>query len=152
MSDIQELYQELIIDHGTRPRNHHAMQDPSFIQLGHNPLCGDKIKLYLKINPESHIIEDLCFEGEGCAISMASTSMMTELLKGKTSEEALHLFAWMHRMLTDGTMNAAIEIKLGKLSALRGVSEYPARVKCASLAWQALKAALSNDHTTVKTE
>jgi nitrogen fixation protein NifU and related proteins len=152
MSDIRELYQELIIDHGTRPRNHHALAHPTCIQLGHNPLCGDKIKLYLKINTALGIIEDLSFEGEGCAISMASTSLMIELMKGKTLQEAEHLFAWMHHMLTDGTMNAAIEVKLGKLSALRGVFEYPARVKCASLAWHTLKAGLSNEHDPIKTE
>lgn len=139
MSDITELYQELIIDHGRHPRNLKSMDDASVSQDGFNPLCGDKLTLFLKIDHDRII--DASFIGSGCAISVASSSLMTESLKGKTIAEAKKIFEAFHDLVTKG--NASHENSLGKLAALKGVHDYPARVKCATLAWQTMMVAIS---------
>jgi nitrogen fixation NifU-like protein len=149
MSDLAELYQEVILDHNRRPRNFRAIDGASRRQEGYNPLCGDRLTLYVTIDGER--ISDLAFQGSGCAISKASASLMTEALKGKTVNEARALFDRFHEMITSSPDAAAAD--LGKLSALAGVREFPTRVKCASLAWHTLKAAVSDaDGGTVSTE
>lgn len=148
MSDIRELYQSLILDHGLRPRNFKEMQDSTCIKEGFNPLCGDRLTLFLKLAEER--IVDLSFQGCGCAISMASSSLMTEFLQGKTTLEARKIFTDFHRMVTQP--ENVDEDHLEKLLALRGVSEFPARVKCATLAWHTLIAALDNNPEIVSTE
>ncbi|NCX93721.1 MAG: SUF system NifU family Fe-S cluster assembly protein [Gammaproteobacteria bacterium] len=149
MDDIRELYQQTIIDHGRRPRNFHALPDATQIQIGHNPLCGDQLTLFLKV--KEGIIEDLSFEGQGCAISMASSSLMTEKLKGMPLTEALQLFETIHQMLLGKSEPQSFD-KIGKLSVLSGVKDFPARVKCASLPWHTLQAALKGDTQEVSTE
>jgi len=144
---IDDLYQETILDHSKRPRNHHPMDDANRRAEGYNPLCGDKLKLYLKL--EGDIVRDASFEGAGCAISTASASLMTESLKGKTREEALKLLDKFHELLTTDTPASH---DLGKLVVFCGVRDYPARVKCATLAWHTLKSALTNGDETVTTE
>ena len=139
MSDLRDLYQEVILDHNRRPRNFHAMSDASQTAEGYNPLCGDRLTLYLKLNGE--VITDLSFEGSGCAISKASASMMTDAIKGRTVGEANALFDRFHRMVTTPPEQAVED--MGKLSSLAGVREFPVRVKCASLAWHTLKAAMA---------
>ncbi|HEV3331111.1 MAG TPA: SUF system NifU family Fe-S cluster assembly protein [Bryobacteraceae bacterium] len=144
---IDDLYQETILDHSKRPRNHHPMTDANRKAEGYNPLCGDKLKLYLKMDGD--IVQDASFEGAGCAISTASASLMTESLKGKTREEALKLLDKFHELLTTDTPASR---DLGKLVVFCGVREYPARVKCATLAWHTLKSALDNVTEPVTTE
>jgi len=144
---IDDLYQETILDHSKRPRNHHPMDDANRKAEGYNPLCGDKLKLYLKMDGD--IVQDASFEGAGCAISTASASLMTESLKGKTREEALKLLDKFHELLTTDTPASR---DLGKLVVFCGVREYPARVKCATLAWHTLKSALDNVTEPVTTE
>lgn len=148
--DIRELYQEVIIDHGRHPRNFGKCEQANHIKDGFNPLCGDKLTLYL--TEKDGKIESLSFEGVGCAISMASASMMTESLKGKTVQEAQTIFQQFHQLVTEGGDPDTYKEKLGKLVVLAGVSEFPARVKCATLAWHTMQAALSNDQTPVSTE
>lgn len=140
MSDLRELYQEMIFDHYKAPRNCHVLDCANHRADGHNPLCGDQITVYLKV--ENGVIEDLSFEGSGCAISTASASLMTEALKGKKIEEVEHLFEDFHQMVTTQTTTPHPE--LGKLAVLAGVREFPARVKCATLAWHTLQAALKS--------
>ncbi|MBA3269636.1 MAG: SUF system NifU family Fe-S cluster assembly protein [Acidobacteria bacterium] len=140
MSELSDLYQEVILDHNRRPRNFRPIDDASRTQEGYNPLCGDRLTLYVKLDGRS--IVDLSFQGSGCAISKASASLMTEALKGKTVEQARELFDRFHDMVTSSTDVAAPD--LGKLSVLSGVREYPTRVKCASLAWHTLKAAVAD--------
>jgi len=149
MSALRELYQEVIVDHSKHPRNYGSLKDANYKKEGYNPLCGDKLTVY--ILEDQGAIQNLQFEGSGCAISMASASLMTEVLKGKTREEIAELFHDFHQLITQGH-EAALEEKLGKLSVLAGVSEFPARVKCATLAWHTLKAALAGDHQNVSTE
>lgn len=144
MSDLRELYQEVILDHNRRPRNFHALAGASHSAEGYNPLCGDRLTLYLDV--EADVITDAAFEGAGCAISKASASLMTDAIKGRTVAEARALFERFHRMVTTPP-GEAIE-DLGKLSALGGVREFPVRVKCASLAWHTLKAALERQQQT----
>jgi nitrogen fixation NifU-like protein len=144
---IDDLYQETILDHSKRPRNHHPMNDANRQAEGYNPLCGDKLKLYLKMDGD--VVQDASFEGAGCAISTASASLMTESLKGKTREEALKLLDKFHELLTTDTPASR---DLGKLVVFCGVREYPARVKCATLAWHTLKSALNNVTDPVTTE
>ncbi|CEG58704.1 Fe-S cluster assembly sulfur transfer protein SufU [Legionella fallonii] len=147
-AELRELYQEIIIDHNRNPRNHHAMDDATTQANGFNPLCGDKLTVYAKI--ENGLIADLSFVGCGCAISQASASLMTDALKGKTVGEAHELFHRVHHMLTVDS-----EIQLGamdRLTVLAGVKAFPARVKCATLAWHTLEAALNKDIAVVKTE
>lgn len=146
--ELRELYQEIIIDHNRNPRNHHAMDDATAQANGFNPLCGDKLTVYAKLH--DGVIDDLSFVGCGCAISQASASLMTDALKGKTVAEAHDLFHRFHHMLTvdeDGLSSG-----MDKLTVLAGVKAFPARVKCATLAWHTLEAALNNDAQVVKTE
>lgn len=147
MSDLRDLYQEVIFDHNRNPRNCHRMDDASHHADGNNPLCGDQITVYAKV--ENDVIEDVSFEAHGCAISTASASLMTQALKGRTVAEAEAMFEDFHRMATGET--GASE-RLGKLAVLEGVREYPARVKCATLAWHTLHAALEKSGDTVTTE
>ncbi|MDA8377286.1 MAG: SUF system NifU family Fe-S cluster assembly protein [Planctomycetia bacterium] len=150
MSDLRDLYQQTILDHTRQPRNRHEMPDATAAAHGHNPLCGDKITLYLKMN--NGVIEDISFTGSGCAICTASASMMTEALKGKTIAQVQHLFNAFHTMLT-GPMDQEPDIeKLDKLAVFSGVREFPVRVKCATLPWHTLQAALKNDPHAVSTQ
>ena len=144
---VDDLYQETILDHSKRPRNFHIMPDANRTANGYNPLCGDKLKLFLKM--DNDIVRDASFEGCGCAISTASASLMTESLKGKTREEALKLLEKFHELLTK---DAASTQDLGKLVVFCGVRDYPARVKCATLAWHTLKSALNGATDPVTTE
>jgi nitrogen fixation NifU-like protein len=138
MSDLNELYQEVILDHNRRPRNFRTIDPASHRADGHNPLCGDRLSLYLQVDAGQ--IADVAFQGSGCAISKASASMMTDAVKGHSVAEAQALFERFHRMVTTPP-DQPVE-NLGKLSVLAGVREFPVRVKCASLAWHTLKAAL----------
>ncbi len=149
MSDLSDLYQEVILDHNRRPRNFGALPDASHSAKGYNPLCGDKLTIYAKV--EGDRIAGLMFEGSGCAISKASASLMTDALKGKTLDEAATLFERVHHMLTLPMDQAVDDESVGKLAVLSGVREFPMRVKCASLAWHTLKAALTGGGV-VKTE
>ncbi len=149
MSDLRELYQEVIIDHSHSPRNFHKLDHSNHEAEGFNPLCGDKLTLYLKVNDK--LIEEASFQGAGCAISTASASLMTEILKGKTIAAAEELFHDFHGYLTGVCDENTID-KLGKLAILAGVKDFPTRVKCATLAWHTLHAALNNSHNTVTTE
>jgi nitrogen fixation NifU-like protein len=148
MSDLRELYQEVIFDHYKKPRNFHSLVDANRKAEGFNPLCGDRLTLYLKV--EDGVIEDVSFEGSGCAISTAAASLLTETVKGKTEREAAKLFGEFHDLVTRDSPAPAAE--LGKLKVLAGVREFPARVKCATLAWHTLQAALANREETVSTE
>jgi SUF system NifU family Fe-S assembly protein len=147
MNDIADLYQELIIDHSSRPRNFRPM-DAAHSAEGYNPLCGDKVTVYLKMNDD--VIADASFQGEGCAISKASASLMTESVKGKTRSEVEKLFAEFHGLVT-GTGDPDPE-RLGKLAAFSGLREFPMRVKCGTLAWHTLRAALKHETSVVSTE
>lgn len=149
MSDLSELYQEVILDHNRRPRNYRAIDDANRTQEGFNPLCGDRLTLYVKL--EGDAIADIAFQGSGCAISKASASLMTEALKGRTVDEARALFDRFHAMITSPP--DAEPADLGKLSVLAGVRDFPTRIKCASLAWHTLKAAVqADDEGPVSTE
>jgi nitrogen fixation protein NifU and related proteins len=148
MNDLRELYQETIFDHYRKPRNYHALACANHKAEGVNPLCGDRVTVYLKV--ADGVIEDLSFEGTGCAISTASASLMTETLKGKKVEEVEHLFDDFHHMVTDAQDTEHPE--LGKLEVLAGVREFPARVKCATLAWHTLHAALKDQQKSTSTE
>ena len=144
---VDDLYQDLILDHSKRPRNCHAMDDATRNAEGYNPLCGDKLKLYVKMDGD--VVKDVSFVGSGCAISTASASLMTESLKGKTRDEALKLLEKFHDLLTTDT---PVTKDLGKLVVFCGVRDYPARVKCATLAWHTLKSALNGAAEPVTTE
>jgi nitrogen fixation NifU-like protein len=137
----------VILDHNRRPRNFRVIDPASAVQEGFNPLCGDRLTLYLTL--DGHVIRDVAFQGSGCAISKASASIMTEVLKGKTIDEARALFERFHRLITSDPSAPAED--LGKLSVLAGVREFPTRVKCASLAWHAMKAAVSGQPATAVT-
>jgi nitrogen fixation NifU-like protein len=153
MPDLRDLYQELIVDHGRRPRNFGPLADANRRAEGFNPLCGDRITLYLKTR--DGIIEDVRFEGAGCAISTASASLMSEALKGRTEAEAATLFDAFHALVTGHAADHggdAGSLALGKLEVLAGVAEFPSRVKCATLAWHTLLAALHGDPRPVSTE
>jgi nitrogen fixation NifU-like protein len=151
MSDLRDLYQELIFDHYRRPRNFHKLPDANHTAEGYNPLCGDRIVLYLRV--EDGIVKEASFEGSGCAIATASASLMTEALKGKTEAEAEALFGRFHDLVTAPAAGRATDApELGKLTVLSGVREFPARVKCATLAWHTLHAALHDNHHRVSTE
>jgi len=149
MDDLRNLYQEVIFDHNRNPRNFHAMADANRKADGFNPLCGDQLTVYMKLN-DAGVIEEVSFEGKGCAISTASASIMTETLKGKTEEQAEQLFRAFQDIAT-GKADAG-GANLGKLQVLAGVRDYPARVKCATLAWHTVHAALANDDGQVSTE
>jgi nitrogen fixation protein NifU and related proteins len=144
MSELTDLYQEVILDHNRRPRNFRTIASPSHHAEGYNPLCGDRLNLYVQVHGDT--ITDVAFEGSGCAISKASASLMTDALKGKTVSEANSLFERFHRVVTTPPDQPVED--LGKLSVLAGVREFPVRVKCASLAWHTLKAALDREPTT----
>ncbi len=150
MSDLRDLYQQTILDHTRKPRNKHEMPDATSTADGHNRLCGDNIKLFLKLN--AGIIEDISFTGNGCAISTASASMMTEALKGKTLAEAQPLFELFHTMLTSPMDQEPDLEALNKLAVFSGVREFPVRVKCATLPWHTLQAAIKNQDAPVSTE
>jgi len=147
MSDLSDLYQETILDHNKRPRNFKKLEGANRTADGYNPLCGDKVKIYLRV--EDGRVADLSFEGSGCAISKASASVMTESLKGKTVQEVDAIFK-RFRDLVMGKSGEAED--LGKLVVFSGVCEFPTRVKCATLAWHALQAALQGSHEAVSTE
>ncbi len=150
MSDLRELYQEVILDHNKNPRNFRTMETPTVSVEGYNPLCGDHYTVFLKMDGEK--ILDVSFQGAGCAISKASASVMSQVLKGKTRGEAEALFGEFHRMVTGQSKENGAAEHLGRLAAFAGVSEFPARVKCASLAWHTLKAALDGHAAKVTTE
>ncbi len=143
MSDLTDLYQEVILDHYKKPRNFREMPECSHHAEGTNPLCGDRITIYLQID-DNNIVQDVSFQGSGCAISKASASLMTAEVKGKSREQAGELFDHVRRMLT-GETECPPEASLGKLRVLSGVCEYPTRVKCATLAWHALSAAMQGE-------
>ena len=149
MSTLSGLYQDLILDHNRAPRNFRRMENANRRVEGINPLCGDRLTVWLRM--EDDVIKDAAFQGSGCAISKASASLMTSAVKGKTREEAEALFERFHRLVT-GSMEQAEAESLGKLAAFSGISEFPIRVKCASLSWHALKAALNEPDTVVSTE
>jgi len=150
MSDLRDLYQQVILDHHKKPRNFRIPEKSNRRADGHNPLCGDKVSVYLII--EGGRIREIAFQGAGCAISTASASMMTEALKGKTEEEAEALFEQFHALVTGRTAAGGEDTDLGKLEVFSGVREYPVRVKCASLAWHTMRAALEGQRDTVATE
>ena len=149
MSDLRALYQEIILEHNKSPRNFKKLEGANRVLEGFNPLCGDHYTLYLKL--EGGTIVDLAFQGAGCAISKASASVMTTLLKGKSVDEAKTMFTMFHDLVTGSLKDVSFE-HLGKLAAFAGVSEFPARVKCASLAWHTMRNALDADSGTVSTE
>jgi nitrogen fixation NifU-like protein len=146
--DLKELYRDVILDHNKRPRNFGKLEAADAHADGHNPLCGDRLTVFLKMDGDR--VDDIRFEGKGCAISTASASMMTEAIKGKDKADIGELFEKIHSLLT--RQDAVADPSLGKLAALSGVREYPARVKCASLCWHTLNAALDKGPTTVSTE
>ena len=148
--DLKDLYQDLIVDHNRRPRNFRRMDDADRTAEGFNPLCGDKLTLYVKLDDET--ISDVSFQGSGCAISVASASLLTERLKGMKIAEAEELFEEMIPLLTGKLPEGESRDKFRKLAALEGVKEYPSRVKCASLCWHTLDAALKNTDEPVTTE
>ncbi|MBI3780970.1 MAG: SUF system NifU family Fe-S cluster assembly protein [candidate division NC10 bacterium] len=150
MSDVGQLYQEVILDHYKRPRNFRKLDGASRNAEGYNPLCGDKVTVYAKL--EDGVVRDISFQGSGCAISTASASMMTTSLKGRTLAEAEALFASFHRLVTGQPDTAPGRVELGKLAVFSGISEFPIRVKCATLAWHTLHAALERKGQTVSTE
>jgi nitrogen fixation NifU-like protein len=150
MTELDDLYREVILDHNKRPRNFHRLQGANLHAEGHNPLCGDRISLDVKV--DGGVIRDIGFAGSGCAISKASASMMTDAVKGKTLAEAEEFFRQFHAMVA-GTPDEGFDPSaLGKLAAFSGVREFPVRVKCASLAWHTLRTALQRNGETVTTE
>jgi nitrogen fixation NifU-like protein len=146
MSELSDLYQEVILDHNRRPHNFRVIEAPTAKQEGYNPLCGDRLTLYLTL--DGGVIKDAAFQGSGCAISKASASLMTDAVKGKTVAEATALFEQFHEMITSNPETPAAD--LGKLSVLAGVREFPTRVKCASLAWHTMKAAVASPSTALR--
>jgi nitrogen fixation NifU-like protein len=139
---LDALYQEVILDHNRRPRNYHAMDGATCSADGKNPNCGDQLTVWLLMSADGGTVEDISFQGVGCAISKASASMMTVALKGKTRDEAVRMFEKVHRLVTGEEPALAKDKEIGALRALGGVSKFPMRVKCASLSWHAMKAAL----------
>ena len=150
MSELRELYQEVILDHNKKPRNFRVLEEADHQAEGHNPLCGDNVTVYLQMDGDT--IRDIAFQGSGCAISKASASLMTTALKGKTQAEAEVIFARFHDLVTGQRDGAEDDEALGKLAVFSGVREYPARVKCASLAWHTLHSALDEGGRMVTTE
>jgi nitrogen fixation NifU-like protein len=150
MSDLRDLYQQVILDHYKKPRNCRQIEEASCHVQGYNPLCGDKCTVYVKLQGDK--VQDVSFEGSGCAISTASASMMTESLKGKTKSEAEALFKQFQDMVTGKIPQGEEPEALGKLAVFTGVREFPARIKCATLAWHTFHAALEGSHETVSTE
>ena len=150
MAELNELYQQVILDHNKKPRNFKVLDTATRQQEGYNPLCGDQLTLYLEMDGET--IKDVGFQGQGCAISKASASMMTTVVKGKTKAEAEHLFDEFHQMVKGELDPETQENQLGRLKIFAGVREFPARVKCASLSWHTLRAALEGEAEPVSTE
>mgnify|MGYP001425141326 FL=1 len=149
MSDLRELYQQVILDHNKHPRNFGELDGADRHADGYNPLCGDRLALYM--NLDSNVITEVSFVGSGCAISKASASLMTDAVKGKTLAEARRLFDEFHSMITSSETPANLEL-LGKLAVLAGVRDYPTRIKCASLAWHTLRAAFENSQESASSE
>lgn len=149
LDDLRDLYQEVIFDHNRNPRNFRVMANPDRKVEGFNPLCGDRLTLFLKLHDDEII--DASFQGSGCAIATASVSLMTEIVKGKTVNEADTLFQHFHQITTGKEDKIDLEA-IGKLAVLAGVRQYPARVKCATLAWHTLDAALKNEDKPISTE
>jgi len=149
MMDLKDLYQEVIVDHNRSPRNFRAMPDATRSLEGFNPLCGDRLTLYVKMNGDR--VSDISFNGSGCAISTASASLMTEAMKGKSRAEAEQIFKGFHGMLTDNAPPADPAV-FGKLAVLAGVREYPSRIKCATLCWHTLHALIDGANAPVSTE
>ncbi len=149
MADLRDLYQEVILEHSKQPRNYRELGDANHKAEGYNPLCGDHFTVYLKM--EGDKIQDVSFQGSGCAISKASASMMTQSIKGKTMAEAEKIFESFHQLVTGAAESGGGE-ELGKLAVFSGVSEFPVRVKCATLAWHTLHAALQGEQETISTE
>ena len=149
--DRNELYQQVILEHNKKPRNYHAIENPSHSAEGYNPLCGDHLNVYLKIN-QDNVIEDISFVGDGCAISKASASMMTTSLKGKKVDEAAQLFDQFHKLVIGELKPDRDPNTLDKLAIFSGIWQYPARVKCATLSWHTMKAALDQEKKSVSTE
>ena len=149
MAELRDLYQEVILEHSKAPRNYRELAGANQHAEGYNPLCGDHFKVYLTVEGDS--IRDISFQGSGCAISKASASMMTQAVKGKSKAEAQKLFHYFHKLVTTGSSNGD-RPELGKLAVFSGVSEFPVRVKCATLAWHTLQAALEGKQNTVSTE
>jgi len=150
MSELRDLYQEVILDHSRAPRNFREPRESTHEAHGRNPLCGDTLTVFVQV--EDGQIRDIGFQGHGCAISTASASMMTESLKGKSIEDGRNLFEWFHRLLTAPPGLGAPAGPLGKLAVFSGVRDYPVRVKCATLPWHTLKAALDREAKPVSTE
>jgi len=151
MDDLRDLYQEIILDHNRNPRNFRPMEDATHRIEGYNPLCGDRYTIYVKI--EDDIVRDISFQGSGCAISKASASVMSSMIKGKTRGEAEELFERFHEMVTGAEEVQPEDLEsLGKLGVFAGVREYPMRVKCATLAWHTMHSALDGTSDTVSTE
>ncbi|MBN2330011.1 MAG: SUF system NifU family Fe-S cluster assembly protein [Candidatus Omnitrophica bacterium] len=151
MSELDELYQEIILDHNKNPRNFHKMEDANHMADGYNPLCGDKVTVYLHLDGD--VVSDISFDGKGCAISTASASLMTETIKGKTLDEVKTMFESFHDLVTGRKDPMKCEVCVGKLKVLAGVRQFPMRVKCATLCWHTLKAAIeSNEDEFVTTE
>ncbi|MFL2547467.1 MAG: Fe-S cluster assembly sulfur transfer protein SufU [Candidatus Rariloculaceae bacterium] len=150
MSDLQDLYREVILDHNRSPRNFGEIEDADRVVDGVNPLCGDHMTLFVKLDGDK--VTDIRFKGTGCAISVASSSLMTERVKGAMRQDSLNLFDKVHYMLTTADYDDSDAVEMEKLAALSGVREYPTRVKCASLAWHALKSALTESGDSISTE
>ena len=150
MADLRDLYQDVILEHSKAPRNFREIASANHKAEGFNPLCGDRFTVYLDLDGEA--IRDIAFQGSGCAISKASASMMTQTLKGKTRQQAEQLFSRFHGLVTGQPEDVTNPSELGKLAVFSGVSEFPARVKCASLAWHTLHAALEGTQDPVSTE
>jgi nitrogen fixation protein NifU and related proteins len=146
MSELSELYQQVILDHNKKPRNFRRIEDANRRAEGYNPLCGDQLTVYMQL--EDEVVKDVSFEGSGCAISKAAASMMTQSVKGKTKQEAETLFGEFHRMVTGELDEQSEPHRLGRLTIFAGVRDFPARVKCASLSWHTMHAALNNQEAT----
>ena len=149
MSEISDLYQQVILDHNRQPRNFRKIEAAHHQAEGYNPLCGDQLTVYMQL--DGGVIQDISFEGSGCAISKASASLMTTALKGRTVAQARALFAGFHALVT-GAQEAPEPVELGKLAVFAGVREFPVRVKCASLAWHTMRAALEGEQVPITTE
>ncbi|MGH9445725.1 MAG: Fe-S cluster assembly sulfur transfer protein SufU [Terriglobia bacterium] len=150
MSDLRDLYQEVVVDHSKRPRNFRKIEGAERTAQGYNPLCGDRVAVYVKLDGKR--LSDVSFEGSGCAISTASASIMTESVKGKTIEEANAMFEGFHDLVTTGNASSSYGAPLGKLEVFSNVSNYPARVKCATLVWHTLHSALNGEQSVVSSE
>jgi nitrogen fixation NifU-like protein len=150
MADLRELYQTMILDHAKQPRNFRVPEGANRAAAGHNPLCGDRVTVHVRLEDDE--VADVGFQGNGCAISTASASLMTQAVKGRPVAEVQKLFDAFHELVTSDPERAVDEQAVGKLAVLAGVREYPVRVKCATLAWHTLRAALAGSASTVKTE